>query len=55
VSNALRHGEEIALAAEARAFSPGCARPMPVRTGRMDWLVAALASLCLLAFCLVRL
>ena len=55
VSNALRHGEEIALAAEARAFSPDNARPLPVRSGRLDWLVAALASLCLLAFCVVRL
>jgi len=55
VSNALRHGEEIALAAEARAFSPDCARPMPVRSGRLDWMVAVLASICLLAFCVVRL
>ena len=55
VSNALRHGEEIALAAEARAFSPDCARPLPVRSGRLDWMVAALASICLLAFCVVRL
>ena len=55
VSNALRHGEEIALAAEARAFSPECARPLPFKVGRLDWAVAGLASLCLLAFCIVRL
>lgn len=54
VSNALRHGEEIALAAEARAFSPDCARPLPIKAGRLDWLVTALASLCLLAFCVVH-
>ncbi|HSJ55231.1 MAG TPA: CbiQ family ECF transporter T component [Anaerolineae bacterium] len=54
VSNALRHGEEIALAAEARAFSPDCARPLPVKAGRLDWAVAALAPICLLAFCAVR-
>jgi len=55
VSNALRHGEEIALAAEARAFSPDNARPLPVRSGRLDWAVTALAAICLLAFCAVRL
>jgi energy-coupling factor transporter transmembrane protein EcfT len=51
VSNALRSAEEIALAAEARAFTPECARPMPIQVGRLDWLVTALAPICLLAFC----
>jgi energy-coupling factor transporter transmembrane protein EcfT len=54
VSNALRRAEEIALAAEARAFSPHCARPMPLHIGRFDWLAAVLASLALLAVCVVR-
>ncbi len=54
VSNALRRAEEIALAAEARAFSPECARPMPVKAGRLDWLAMAVATLALLAFCIVR-
>jgi energy-coupling factor transporter transmembrane protein EcfT len=51
VSNALRRAEEIALAAEARAFSPDCARPMPVQAGRLDWLAAALAAVVLVGFC----
>jgi len=53
VSNALRRAEEIALAAEARAFTPECARPMPIQVGRLDWLVTALASVALLVFCVV--
>ena len=35
-TNALRRAEEIALAAEARAFSPENARPLPIKTGRWD-------------------
>lgn len=54
MSNALRRAEEIALAAEARAFTPECARPMPVQAGRLDWLAATLASLVLVAFCIIR-
>jgi energy-coupling factor transporter transmembrane protein EcfT len=53
VSNALRRAEEIALAAEARAFSPECARPMPVRAGRFDWVAMTLTSAALLAFCML--
>jgi energy-coupling factor transporter transmembrane protein EcfT len=54
VSNALRRAEEIALAAEARAFSPDCARPMPIQVGRLDWLATALAAVALVGFCLLR-
>jgi energy-coupling factor transporter transmembrane protein EcfT len=54
VGNALRRAEEIALAAEARAFSPDCARPMPILVGRLDWLATALAAVALIGFCLVR-
>lgn len=53
VSNALRRAEEIALAAEARAFTPECARPLPVEAGRLDWVATTLGSLMLLALCLV--
>jgi energy-coupling factor transporter transmembrane protein EcfT len=53
VSNGLRRGEEIALAAEARGFRPERARPMPMRRGRLDWVAAVLGSLTLLALCLV--
>lgn len=51
VSNALRRAEEIALAAEARAFAPECARPMPIQIGRLDWLATTAASLTLLVLC----
>jgi energy-coupling factor transporter transmembrane protein EcfT len=54
VSNALRRAEEIALAAEARAFSPDCARPMPIQVGRLDWLATALAAVALVGFCFLR-
>ncbi len=53
VANALRRAEEIALAAEARAFSPERCRPMPLNTGILDWLCVALGLLVLLAFCLL--
>lgn len=38
VTNALQRAEEVALAAEGRAFSPEKSRPMPVRKGKLDWL-----------------
>jgi energy-coupling factor transporter transmembrane protein EcfT len=39
ITNALRRTEEIALAAEGRAFCPGQCRAMPLRAGSMDRLV----------------
>jgi len=39
LSNAIRRAEEIALAAEARAYSPGRLRPWPLRKGSLDWLI----------------
>jgi energy-coupling factor transporter transmembrane protein EcfT len=36
VANALRRAEEIALAAEVRAFSPEKARPLPLQRGKLD-------------------
>jgi energy-coupling factor transporter transmembrane protein EcfT len=39
VSNALRRAEEIALAAEARAFSPDRSRALPITIGNWDWLI----------------
>lgn len=52
VTNALRRADEVALAAEARAFSPEHTRPLPVRRGSLDWLPIALGtiSLVVLAF-----
>ena len=52
VTNALRRAEEIALAAEARAFSPERSRAMPIAIGSWDWiiLVLALSSFALMLF-----
>lgn len=47
-ANGLRRAEDIALAAEARGFSPDRARPMPLRSSRFDWLLTALAPATLL-------
>jgi energy-coupling factor transporter transmembrane protein EcfT len=54
LANALRHSEQIVLAAEARAFTPEKSRAAPIRVGRLDrWLiplgVLSLAGLLLLA------
>jgi energy-coupling factor transporter transmembrane protein EcfT len=54
LANALRHSEQIVLAAEARAFTPEKSRAAPIRIGRLDrWLiplgVLSLAGLLLLA------
>jgi energy-coupling factor transporter transmembrane protein EcfT len=39
ITNALRHTEEIALAAESRGFSPEKARPMAIKSNKTDWVV----------------
>jgi len=46
ITNALRRAEEIALAAEARGFTPELSRPAPILTGSWDpaVLILALAS-----------
>ncbi len=36
-SNALRHAEEIVLAAEVRAFRPEHSQKIPIRVGTLDW------------------
>jgi energy-coupling factor transporter transmembrane protein EcfT len=36
-SNALRHAEQIVLAAEVRAFRPELSRNVPLRIGALDW------------------
>jgi energy-coupling factor transporter transmembrane protein EcfT len=43
VTNALRRAEEIALAAESRAYSPERSRPLPIVMGIWDWVVIFLA------------
>jgi energy-coupling factor transporter transmembrane protein EcfT len=39
ITNALRRAEEIALAAEARAFSPDRSRALPIVVRNRDWLI----------------
>ena len=45
IANALSRAEEIALAAEVRAFSPARARNMPIKVGKWDWGVLILGVL----------
>ncbi len=45
IANALSCAEEIALAAEARAFSPQCARSLPVVAGQFDRAILTMCSL----------
>lgn len=53
VANALRRAEEIALAAETRAFSPEQTRRLPVQNGAWDKMVVVLAGISLLGLMLV--
>ena len=53
LSNALRHAEEIALAAEARAYSPEHSRMQPVVIGIFDIPIIALLVFSLLLFFLL--
>ena len=48
VGNALNRAEEIALAAEARAFSPEHSRSLPIVRGKYDYPVIAMATVCLI-------
>jgi energy-coupling factor transporter transmembrane protein EcfT len=48
LANALGRAEEIALAAEARGYTPERSRRLPIQVGRWDWLVAAVCGLSLL-------
>ncbi len=45
VSNAIRRAEDTALAAEARAFTPQCQRPLPLKKGWLDGWLAAIAAI----------
>lgn len=53
IAGALSRAEEIALAAEARAFVPERARSMPIKIGKLDWLLLGLGLAGLLAFILI--
>ncbi len=48
VGNALNRAEEIALAAEARAFSPEKSRCLPIVKGKLDRLVFVIGIACLI-------
>jgi energy-coupling factor transporter transmembrane protein EcfT len=54
VTNALRRAEEIALAAEARAFSPERSRALPITVGKIDWILLFLALGTLLTVIVLR-
>jgi len=55
LSNALRHAEEIVLAAEVRAFQPDRSHTLPLSIGRLDpWIILA-AFFTLLSLILLRL
>ncbi len=47
MANALRQGEEIALAAEARAYTPERSRVAPVKRGSLDSLLIGAAIITL--------
>jgi len=53
VTNALRRAEEVALAAEARAFSPDNARQLPIQKGLLDWLLVSVGLISALAIALL--
>ena len=48
VGNALNRAEEIALAAEARAFSPEQSRSLPIVRGKYDYPMIAVTVVCLI-------
>jgi energy-coupling factor transporter transmembrane protein EcfT len=53
MANALRQGEEIALAAEARAYTPKRARVAPIDHGLLDGIVIAVGLVSLALFFLI--
>lgn len=54
IAGALNRAEEIALAAEARAFLPERARSMPIKIGKLDWFILVLGLIAMLALLLIR-
>jgi energy-coupling factor transporter transmembrane protein EcfT len=48
ITCALKRAEEIALAAESRAFSPEKTRPLPVKRSPFDWVVFSLGFISIL-------
>lgn len=53
ITNALRRAEEIALAAESRAFSPERCRPAPLKISYLDRVLLPVGILCMLIIVLL--
>lgn len=53
LANAIRHSEEIVLAAETRAFTPERSRAAPIRIGRLDWWLIPVAVISLAGILLI--
>ena len=53
ITNALRRSEEIALAAEARAFCPERCQPMPLQIGSWDRIVLGIAMSMILVIVII--
>ncbi len=53
ITNALRRSEEIALAAEARAFCPKNCQPMPIEVGSWDRIIFVIALSMILVIVLI--
>jgi energy-coupling factor transporter transmembrane protein EcfT len=53
LTNALRHSEDIVLAAESRAYRPDSSRPVPLRIGHLDWWLVPLGLATLVGIFLV--
>jgi energy-coupling factor transporter transmembrane protein EcfT len=54
ITQALNRAEEIALAAEVRAFTPEKARAYPIAHGKLDGMIIAASTLAVVAAILVR-
>lgn len=53
IASALGRAEEIALAAEARAFSPHRARSLPIKLGKWDWGILTAGVLLILGLVII--
>lgn len=53
IANALSRAEEIALSAEARAFSPERTRSLPIKAGKWDWSMLTLGAVIILGLALI--
>lgn len=54
ITNVLINVEEIALAAESRAFNPGKIRPVPIKAGKLDWILLPFFILSIMLIILIR-